>query len=60
MFLDVKAFCKLCNLQICTNGKFYLKTTYARTMNTVYTINDTAAQRRKQLVLAGSVFNEVY
>lgn len=61
MFLDVTAFSKLCDSQMCANSKFYLKTMYARTTNTVYTVNDTAVQRgNKQLVLAGYVFNEVY
>lgn len=61
MFWDVTAFYKLCNSQMCANSKFYLKTVYARTTNTVYTVNDTAVQRgSKQLVVAGYVFNKVY
>lgn len=61
MFLVVTAFCKLCNSQICANSTFYLKTVYARTTNTVYTVSDTAVQRGgKQLVVAGYVSNKVY
>lgn len=59
MFLDVTAFYKLCDSQMCANSKFYLKTMYARTTNTVYTVNDTQ-RGNKQLVVAGYVFNEVY
>lgn len=59
MFLDVTAFYKLCDSQMCANSKFYLKTIYARTTNTVYTVNDTQ-RGNKQLVVAGYVFNEVY
>ena len=55
------AFYKLCNSQMCANCKFYLKTVYARTTNTVYTVNNTEVQRgSKQLVVAGYVFNKVY
>ena len=59
MFLDVTAFYKLYDSQMCANSKFYLKTIYARTTNTVYTVNDTQ-RGNKQLVVAGYVFNEVY
>ena len=46
---------------MCANCKFYLKTVYARTTNTVYTVNNTEVQRgSKQLVVAGYVFNKVY
>ena len=46
---------------MCANSKFYLKTVYARTTNTVYTVNTSEVQRgSKQLVVAGYVFNKVY